>query len=276
MNEQKACLLEMMNYFHALCIKHNLRYYAVGGTMLGAARHEGFIPWDDDIDVGMPRKDYDLFAQCMNAEKDCKYVLETQASYDESFTYPYSKLYDSTTTLIENKNKELIRGVYLDIFPLDGAGNNQKDYEQFFNKIMRKKNYLNVRNMVVSNKRSVWKNGLIILSHLLPKSLFSEKKLCSDITNLCKKKDFDSCVYGGNLVGAWGWKEIMQTGFFGTPRLYKFENTEIYGVEKYDEYLTALYGNWRQLPPAEKQVSHHDYYLDLKTPYSLYKNSREE
>ena len=86
--------------------------------------------------------------------------------------------------------------------------------------------------------------------------------------DLCKEKDFDSVSFGGNIFGNWGLREIMPNKKMGTPRLYKFEEIKIYGAEDCDGYLTSLYQDWRQFPPKEKQVTHHDYLsLDLKNGY---------
>ena len=94
------------------------------------------------------------------------------------------------------------------------------------------------------------------------------RSLLKRVVNLCETLDWDECLYGGNPVGAWRIKEIMSKDIIGTPTLYKFENIEIYGAEKADEYLTHLYGDWRKLPPVEKRVTHHDYILcDLNKSY---------
>ena len=102
MNDMQKKLVDMLQWYHEFCKKHNLNYYAVGGTCLGAVRHQGFIPWDDDIDVGMPREDYNRFEALMKEEGNSgKYVLEMPFE-NKDFVYAYGKLYDTTTTLIEN------------------------------------------------------------------------------------------------------------------------------------------------------------------------------
>ncbi|MDO5139836.1 MAG: LicD family protein, partial [Oscillospiraceae bacterium] len=124
--------------------------------------------------------------------------------------------------------------------------------------------------------RAWTKNAVIQIMHSLPEKVFSVRKIRKKIIRTCKQKAFDQYGYGGNLVGAWGRKEIMKREYFGEPTLYRFEDTLIYGAEKYDEYLTALYGDWRTLPPKEKQVSHHAHFVDLDTPYAEYKQHREQ
>ena len=94
-------LLEMFKWYHEFCVDNNLKYYALGGTMLGAIRHKGFIPWDDDIDVGMPRDDYNKFIELTCNKKFGKYIVESIYDNNPDYYYGYSKLYDTSTTLIE-------------------------------------------------------------------------------------------------------------------------------------------------------------------------------
>ncbi len=111
--ELQECLLEMLHWFHDFCISHNLRYYALGGTMLGAARHKGFIPWDDDLDVGMPRDDYEKLFTLMKYHPGDRYMLETPYSNAPEYNYCFFKLYDTKTTLVENLKYKIKRGVYM-------------------------------------------------------------------------------------------------------------------------------------------------------------------
>ena len=122
MTETQRKLLTALQWFHHFCSEHNLRYYAVGGTCLGAVRHKGFIPWDDDIDVGMPRKDYKKFLELTSAIQDNELYKVEYLPSKHGFTYPYCKLYDIGTTLIENSRYKIKRGIYIDVFPLDGIG----------------------------------------------------------------------------------------------------------------------------------------------------------
>lgn len=266
LTEMQSKLLEMLKYLHEFCIENNIRYYVIGGTLLGAVRHNGFIPWDDDIDVGLPREDYERLIKLF-PKKDSRYILESVYSADENFCYSFSKMYDTTTTLIENTTKHLKRGIYIDIFPLDGAGNTKEEVIKTFAPINRKKNLLTLRIVKLSANRKWYKNILLWTMQHLPSSICGEKKLCLDINKLCKKNNYDDSNFVGNLVGAWGKKEIMPKKLFGKPTLHKFENIEVFIQEDFDGYLTYLYGDWRKLPPEEKRVSHHDYELDLNHSY---------
>ena len=135
-------LLDMLHWFHDFCVSHGLRYYALGGTMLGAVRHCGFIPWDDDLDVGMPRQDYETLKDLLTGFSDQRYILETPNSTAPDYNYCYSKLYDTGTTLVENTRYKTRRGISMDVFPLDGIGNSEQESKEYFRKIDRKFNLI--------------------------------------------------------------------------------------------------------------------------------------
>jgi len=264
----KAHLLDMLRWFHTLCVDNNLRYYALGGTMLGAVRHGGFIPWDDDVDVGMPRSDYERLESIVKQVKQDRYILETPRSTAKDFNYCFTKLYDANTTLVENTRYRIKRGLYIDIFPLDGMGNNLSESKKHFAKINRRFSFFLARTTGIRKGRSPLKNAAVILSQAIPDFCLNDKKLLASVERVSREKDFDQCVYGGNPYGAWRYKEIMPTAVMGIPTLYKFEDMKIYGAERPDEYLTNLYGDWRKLPPMDKRVSHHDYLeMDLHRSY---------
>lgn len=268
MNELQSKLLDMLSWFHGFCEENSLRYYMIGGTMLGAYRHGGFIPWDDDIDVGMPRDDYERLEMLLSEKNNGRYVLETPNTDAKDYFYAFSKLYDTSTTLVENTRYKLKRGIYIDIFPLDGMGNTREEAEKNYSGVYRLHNLLLTRVVGIRKGRKWYKNLAVTIARAVPNFILDNKKLLLRFVDKCKKYDFDECEWGGNLVGAWRFKEIMPREILGEPTLYDFEGVKAYGVEKPDEYLTYLYGDWRKLPPIEKQVTHHDYITcDLERSY---------
>lgn len=267
MNKLQEKLFEMFCWFHEFCEENDLRYYMLGGTMLGAVRHQGFIPWDDDIDVGMPRRDYERLESLMKEKNNEQYILETPNSPAKEFLYAFSKLYDSKTTVVEKTRWPVKRGVNLDIFPLDGIGNTEIESFKNYKRILLLRNLLLTRVTYIRKGRSILKNVSVLLSRMT-RYFFSDKKLLYFTNSVCKKYDFDTCEWCGNLVGAWRQRELMPRNLFGEPRKYLFENKQFYGPEHAEEYLKYLYGNWRKLPPVEQQVSHHEYiYINLNEPY---------
>jgi lipopolysaccharide cholinephosphotransferase len=261
--EIQTKLLELMIDFHEVCNKHKINYYMLGGTMLGAVRHQGFIPWDDDMDVGIPREDYKkLLSLPQNAWPDYLHLKTPNNSKD--LIFPYSKLMNRNTTLIEDRLDGIVGGVYIDVFPLDGAGNSfieaKMRYYVFYWKLG-----LLYNNQDYGNKRTILRK--------LVQGYSRKQKVTKLFINAQKNMDrieWDN-NYIGNFAGAWGLKEFMPREYMGNPTLYKFEDSFFYGAEKADLYLKSLYGDYMQLPPIEKRISHHNLkYLDLETPYSKY------
>ena len=264
LNPLQQKLLEMFTWLTDYLHKHNLRYYMIGGTMLGAVRHGGFIPWDDDIDIAMPRSDYEKLIELLREPVD-HYVVESPKGDAKDYLYGVSKLYDMNTSMTELTRKGVKRGVYIDIFPLDGIGNTLEESYKNYKKIDRTNMLLAMRVCAYRKDRKWWKNCAVFVGRLLP---LSAKKLTRKLDRLCAEHDFDENAYVGNLMSTYRAREIMSKELFGTPTLYDFEGIKAYGPEKYDEYLTTLFRNWRQLPPEDKRHSAHDFVdLDMDKPY---------
>ena len=137
--------------------------------------------------------------------------------------------------------------------------------------INHKYNLLLLATAGINKNRSLIKNIAVILTRIGFGIFLKPKKLLRDLDMACMKYDFDSCSWSGNLLGAWRLKEVMPTKIMGVPQKYVFEDMMIYGVEDYDSYLTNLYGNWRELPPIEKRVTHHNFIeCDLEKSYLDY------
>ena len=267
MNEIQKKLLDILIWFDSFTRKHNLKYYALGGTMLGAYRHRGFIPWDDDIDVGMPREDYEKFVELMKTSEQDRFVLETPYSTDKKYLYSVSKLFDTNTTVIEKTRQKLVRGLWLDILVLDGMGRSKEEATEFIKKITRLNYLLVTRRAIVRKQRSFLKNCAILFSRLVPDFIFRPKKIQHKIEELRKIYSWNDSLYGGNTIG-YAEKEIIPITVWGKPTEYDFEGISIYGVEKPDEYLTSLFGDWRKLPPENKRYSGHDFLkIEFEKPY---------
>lgn len=264
MTELQSRLLDILKWYHEVCQKENLKYFIMGGTALGAVRHGGFIPWDDDIDVAMPRADYEKF---IKLKSDGRYVIESPGE-NEDFQYPYTKVYDTRTTLTENTRHKIKRGLYIDVFPLDGAGNTMEESRENFKKIDKKINLMLALSCGINPKRNALKNAAIVLSRCVPKFILNPQKILAKINEESVRKSYDECKYIANYAGNYHFKEISEKAWFGEGKLYKFEDTKVYAQDDVDAYLTAIYGDYMKLPPADKRVSHHDYlYIDLNKSY---------
>ena len=268
MTELQEKLLDILKWFSSFCEENNLRYYLLGGTMLGAMRHEGFIPWDDDIDVGMPRADYERMAQILSENPSEQYAFETPNTEETDYYYPFSKIYDTSTTLIENTKHQIKRGIYIDVFPLDGIGNTEEEAKINYKKVKKIYQLLMTRVGKVRKGRGFVKNAAVVLMQAIPKFILNDKKILKQLDAACAERSFDDCEYIGNLVGNWWEKEIIPKEIMGEPTDCTFEGLTVKGPANADKYLTYIYGDWRKLPPEEKRISHHDFILiDLYKSY---------
>lgn len=267
MTELHSRLLDMFEWFHNLCESENLTYFAQGGTVLGAVRHKGFIPWDDDVDVGMPRADYEkLREKAERINKNSRYIVEFPEN--GKYTYGFCKVYDTQTILIENVRGKIRRGVYLDIFPIDGIGNTFDESLKKFKKFDRYRDLFRIQSIEVNKRRSLCKNATVVFSRIILSCIYNKRKVLNLIEKNLRSADYNSCEYIVNFFGGWREKEIMKKKWVTEPILWEFEKIKIYIPMDYDAYLTNLYGNYMQLPPIEKRVSHHDYiYMNLNKSY---------
>lgn len=254
--EIQNVLLDMLSWFHGFCVENGIRYYIIGGTLLGAMRHQGFIPWDDDVDVGVPRSDFEKLSEIMKKESG-RYAFEGPDSPSREFIYPFGKLYDTSTVLVDNKKIPVRRGVFIDVFPLDGVGNSETDIDKRFHRYSPLYNFFTARTVAPRKGRNPLKNLAVYAVKAIPQFLLPDKKLLEILCSECRKVPFDGAGFVANFVGIYGKKEAVPAEWFGTPVEYRFENIVVNGVARPDEYLTRIYGNWRELPPAEKRVSHH-------------------
>lgn len=252
LNEQHLLLLNMAKEFHKICERHGIPYYMLGGTMLGAIRHKGFIPWDDDMDFGIPRNRYDEF--CMYAEKELlePYRLLTVNNSDYA-VLGINKLNNDNTVFPEiwSVDTEETLGVNIDIFPLDYT--DRKIGFLSSNWIVRKGFKLQKLLFMKSEFRPWHKKLLAIIA----KSLIRVKKntIPDFLHNYMLNRQCDVEMVA-NLYGAWAMKEVVPKNIFGNPCLYQFEDTMLYGVENADGYLKQLYNNYIQLPPEDKRHVH--------------------
>lgn len=251
------------------CSEHQLRYYIWAGTMIGAVRHKGFIPWDDDLDIAMPRADYNKLVE--NAKEWLPQQFEfVCAEDDESYPLPFGKIQDASTTLIERMHLRYLGGIYIDVFPIDGVPSNAFKRKLHFAK------YEYYKRLLYLIHRDPYKHGHGPSSWLplLCRKLYTMKEVQRKVKALLQEYDFDAC----ELVADYddGSKGTMKKSVLGTPTPYEFEGTTLLGVEQYHTYLSNKYGDYMKVPDHSQQRQHNFHYLDLNTPYRENKNVPQE
>lgn len=251
LEEVQSLQLVMMSKIHEFCVNRNIRYSLGGGTLLGAVRHKGYIPWDDDIDIMLPRPDYDRF---INEFVGYDVDLDVQ-NYNMDPTYPWS-----WTRVCNNKtilySQHAIGGIFIDVFPIDGLPE-EKDMEEYHKKVLNLKKHVAYtnkfnddrieRNSVVRYIKKTIK-GVLYLGHQTAINRL-EKQL--------RSFPFETSKFAGAIIGMYGPKEQMDAEVFKKYISLPFEGYKFMCIADYDAYLTKHYGDYMQLPPIEKQVTHH-------------------
>lgn len=260
LEETKKICLDILICFDDICKKNGLHYSLAYGTLIGAIRHNGFIPWDDDIDVIMLRDDYERFLSldCFKDEQN-KYGI-IHYKMDNRYCYPYAKMYDRETCLEENGMKNSLFGVYIDIFPIDSAGTTRNIAMK--NKARSKKleKYVLVSMKNIKYTTNIFRRMWYFLIKLLP-----GKYYCDRIEKIALNNKSGHNNFLTNMV--WGYdanKEVGAIKNWGDFLTKSFEGFSFDVLNEYDFFLQKIYGNYMELPPEEKRVTHHSTIVYLK------------
>lgn len=264
LDEQKKVCLDILRYVDSVCKDNNINYSLCGGTLLGAVRHEGFIPWDDDIDICLVRDEYDKLLDILNSKE--KYQLY-QTLNDSSYSYGFAKLADKNTILHSNglfepDNKKM--GVFIDIFPIDGIPEDLTS---------EKKHRQNVENLAYYCNKSVPvyyaadKNHIKALVKLFlhyPKyrklnKIGNNTYWKNLLINTMRKYKTKNSQYSGFLLSIYNFKEKFPSSIFNDYTRLNFEGYEFQCIKNYKIYLEALYGDYMKLPSIENRITNHEY-----------------
>jgi len=256
--EIKQIELDILKVFHSFCVENNIRYYLAFGTLLGAIRYKKFIPWDDDIDVLVPREDYNrLLTLFQDGERYKLFAFEKNRSY----AFPFAKLCDMTTQLEEivYPNNKMQLGVNIDIFPLDHFDDDLDKAKKEVRRI-RKYNaclsYLKVENVQSRNiaRLIIWK--VIIAWCKIHGSAYYIRKVIKECN---KSEQKNSRFIGAKVWPIWGDRIIVPSQAFEGATEVEFEGVKFPAPIGYDVYLTCLYGDYMPEPPVEKRKTHHSF-----------------
>ena len=249
LNKLHQIHLEILNEIKKICDKNNLTYFLVGGTLLGAVRHAGFIPWDDDIDIGMPRSDYDKFIKIAQESLDANYFLDCFET-NKDYYLPFAKVKKNNTIFDEKVSHHLNnhKGIYVDIFPFENVDKN--DWRLKIHAFLA----LSIAEAVTYKKKvkNLKMTRHAFLTFCL--SFFSHQFLMNwqkRETTYCKNNDsLYLCVIGTG----YGYKKELNLRSDILPvQEIVFSKNKYNGMQNNDAYLKGLYGDYMKLPPKEKR-----------------------
>ena len=261
----KCAQLDLLNEFKRICNSYNLKYTLVGGTLIGAVRHNGFIPWDDDIDVGMLRKDYDKFIEICDKELDKHFYIKDWNN-DKLSPNPFLKMKIKHTHYKEKiaKDANVDDGIFIDIFPFDNIPDNGilREFQRIklflLKKIVLLKCNYNLNE--TGFKRKFLYNSLRLIS--MTRKLEDWKK--SYTQNIKKYNNYETDKVA-NLCGSYSYdRESIEKEIFNDFISHEFEKYTYSITKGYHEYLSHVYGDYMQLPPEEQRKGRHEIFeIDL-------------
>lgn len=254
--------LEMLKLFADICDRNGLRYYLLGGTLLGALRHQGFIPWDDDIDVCMPRNDYDRFQQIVKETLEEPFYIDSMELNPE-YRYCFARIANRTVKIRNNSaNIPRVEDAWIDIIPMDGMPEPglKLSLHKFRLKFWRGMNQIAQYDELVDQKR---KRGFIekvivgIAGWKIWRVFVNYPSCMSHIRKELCKYDYDNSRTVINFMAAYGFDEVFEKDWFAEPACLKFEDSDFKCPSEYKKVLETIYGNtYMELPPEEDRNKH--------------------
>lgn len=260
--------LEIMKFIDEICRKEHIEYFLAYGTLLGAIRHHGFIPWDDDLDIMMPRPDYDKLIRYFKVHKDEMLPFQIfNTSTVNAYPYMITRISDSRYRLDVDNEDDYGIGTFVDIYPLDGMGNTVKEArkEGFIVKQLASLCYLSTRQKCKKDNtksvtRLILKFPAFIIAKLIGKDFFMR-----ELKRWSKRYSYEESEYVGCVCWISDWKtDVLKKDIIKDIIKTKFEDCEFNIPVNYDLILTELYGDYMMEPPLEDQVGHHWYKAFVK------------
>lgn len=253
--------LQILKDFMLFCKEHQLRYFMSGGSLIGVMRHKGFIPWDDDIDVVMPRKDYNKFVKLQDEYPNDYFIVNHNT--DKNWQFNFSQFVDGQSEIIVRMNENPRKcKIWIDVFPLDGLPNNALLRWFHIKRIMMYRYLIqipNIRTQVDTHKvgRPFYEKCVIKLLHYIPLGrLVKVDSVLKKMQECLERYDYDGSNFVGNMLGKYREREVVPYDYFGQGKVLDFENIKACCPSEPDLLLKHLYGEYMQLPPEKDRVSH--------------------
>lgn len=257
--ELKIIQLNLLDALKEFCDRNSLTYYLAYGTLIGAVRHKGYIPWDDDVDILMPRRDYEKLIAAFNEGTDNQCLRLISHEINPEYYLPFAKLVDTSTAMQEEVRSDYQIGVYIDIFPLDNLDDDYEKAKKCMRKAFRYNALLVLKNLVINKDRPWYKNTIIRIGRIVS-SKWSREYLIKRLNGFSLKKENDSYTdYVGLVTGITKPSEavVLKGDWFKNTVDLEFEGKIYSAPAGYDTILTHWYGDYMQLPPPEQRISHH-------------------
>lgn len=257
--------LEIMDEIHRICLENDITYYIIAGTALGSVRHKGFIPWDLDIDIALPRNDYDKMKKICKEKMNSKFIYRDHLN-TTNFIPPHALICIKNTTLVnrfDKFNPDIKNlGIYLDVFPLDNAPDNPLLREEQEKKLKRLKKIKNYK-LALSHDSSKVKK---IIKKLIRFTLFwiSVEKINTKMDNIMRKYNDQNTTHVCSMASGYSYtKQCILKQVYGKPTEVIFENRKYFAPEKIHEYLLKIYGDYMKLPSIEEQKANLDIFEEV-------------
>lgn len=251
--ESKQIQLEILQDIHDFCTAHDIRYAICSGTLLGAVRHGGFIPWDDDIDIQMLREDYERFVRTYNDGHNDHLRLHSLLD-DPDYALPYAKVEDNRTLLVEQTATKPM-GIAVDVFPIDPLKDTLSESEAYMDRLLRARLLLMGKLLRPTPLNSTAKKIAIKTLNILTSPL-PITKVMKWYEHKCRQGKPDA-RYKAITVWGYGRREIMPAEIYDNLAPIRFEGREFMSFADTDTYLTRLYGDYMTPPPPDKRHSPH-------------------
>ena len=249
----KKTELGILDFIDNICRDYNITYYLCYGTLIGAIRHKGFIPWDDDIDIAMPRKDYERFIDIMQTlHITPKYKLHVPL--EDGYYYEFAKVVDTDTQIESDKDTfACAESLWVDIFPLDGLVKEDRctHWKIYYTHLCR----VAAVYKTFPHKTKGFKVPFEYIFWKVCKTI-GYKYFLKKLLKLSLKYRFEDCDTIGFAAAFPGKTKYMSKEWFGEPVKVEFEGNMYNAPSKYQEYLSTQYGDYMSLPPKEKRITH--------------------